>query len=954
MSRRPATIRRAVWLAVSLVSIGMSSFAPSRSFAIDDVAAPTAVDFDRDIAPLLVSNCLACHSGADPSGGLDLTNRASSLAGGDSGAALTPEKHDESPLLERVRQGEMPPAGKGKPLSEAEVNRLARWVEGGVAWPEKRTLSPYDFSTDKRAGLDWWSLHPPLRPAVPVVAHTAWVRNPIDAFIAAGLEKSQLEPSAEADRRTLLRRAKFDLLGLPPTPAEIDEFLADQSTDAYERLIERLLASPRYGERWGRHWLDVVRFGESDGYETNKPRANAWPYRDYVIRAFNEDLPYPQFVLEQIAGDQVGADAATGFLVGGTHDVVGIQNIEGQLQQRANDLDDMLATTSTAFLGLTVGCARCHDHKFDPITHKDYHAFQAVFAGVRHGTREVRPADYEQRLRDEPRIRRELAAVERGLADFEPLAKLETTAENAQRRPVHPTGNVDRFAPQTARYVRFTTLGANQSEPCIDELEVFSAESSPRNVALAAAGAKATASGVYRDGAAEIHKLEHINDGQFGNGRSWISNQDGAGWVMIEFAAPVSIDRVAWARDREGRFADRLPTKYKIEVASELDQWRTVASSDDRRPFTPGAKPSPLSADQVGPDKADDFKKLQAERERLLDRLPLAGAQNVYAGTFEQPKTTKRLHRGDVMQPKEDVAPGSIVALGKPLELAMDAPEHERRLALARWIGDAENPLTARVLVNRLWHYHFGQGLIPTPSNFGFHGGTPSHLELLDWLATEFIAQGWSIKAMHRAMMLSATYRQASVSNAQAMTVDAGDRLMWRFRPRRLEAEPIRDSILWASGRLDTRMNGPGYDAFDPNDNYVHVYAPRTKFGPTEWRRMVYQQKPRVLQDSTFGEFDCPDASQVAPKRNVSTTALQALNLLNSPFLVEQSQEFAKRLRAEAGESAADQAKLAFRLALARAPSDDELANAVALIEAHGLESLCRGLYNANEFVYVD
>jgi hypothetical protein len=633
---------------------------------------------------------------------------------------------------------------------------------------------------------------------------------------------------------------------------------------------------------------------------------------------------------------------------------VGIQNIEGQLQQRANDLDDMLATTATAFLGLTAGCARCHDHKFDPITHRDYHALQAVFAGVRHGEREVKPADYEQRLREEPQIRRELAAIERRLADFEPLAKVDSPPDAPRRPAVHPQGSIDRFAPVTARFVRFTTFATTQNEPCIDELEILSTESSPLNVALASAGAKATASGVYQNGATSIHKLEHIHDGQYGNGRSWISNQEGAGWVMIELAAPVEVDRVAWARDREGKFADRLPTKYKIEVSVEPGAWQTVANGEDRRTYSAGAARSTLSAELVAPERADEFKKLLAEQDGLLKRLPLAGARSIYAGTFEQPQPTKRLHRGDVMQPREEVPPGSIAAVGKPLSLPSDAPEHDRRLALARWIGDAENPLTARVLVNRLWHYHFGQGLVPTPSNLGFHGGAPSHPELLDWLATEFIERGWSVKAMHRAIMLSATYRQASRSKERARGVDAGNKLLSRFSPRRLEAEPIRDSILWVSGRLDPRMEGPGYDAFEPNDNYVHVYAPRQSFGPAEWRRMVYQQKPRVLQDSTFGEFDCPDASQVAPKRNVSTTPLQALNLLNSPFLVEQSQEFAKRLRKEAGEDAAAQAKLAFRLALSRSPSDEELAKALALVQTHGLEALCRALYNANEFVYVD
>ena len=286
--------------------------------------------------------------------------------------------------------------------------------------------------------------------------------------------------------------------------------------------------------------------------------------------------------------------------------------------------------------------------------------------------------------------------------------------------------------------------------------------------------------------------------------------------------------------------------------------------------------------------------------------------------------------------------------------LAGDAPEHERRLALGRWLGDAKNPLTARVLVNRLWHYHFGQGLVSTPSNFGFHGGKPSHPELLDWLATEFLERGGSLKAMHRLIMLSATYRQASTPNVQAARIDADARLLWRFRPHRLEAEPIRDAILAVSGHLDLRRGGLGYDPFEFNDSYVHIYVARQTFGPAEWRRMVYQLKPRVLQDATFGVFDCPDASQVAPRRNISTTAMQALNLLNSPFMVQQAQEFAARVRREAGDDAAAQTQMAFRLALAREPDGQELDRGVQLVGAHGLDALCRGIYNASEFLYLD
>lgn len=944
---------RRIWIATTVVSCMLW---PTHPCIAVESTSPAADDFNSAIAPLLVRSCLGCHNGSEASGRLDLTRRETLLAGGDGGQAVVPGAADESYLLDRVAAGEMPPPGKAAPLTPEHVAALKAWVSSGAHWPEGRVLSPFEFTTERRAGLDWWSLKPPMPSQVPQPLKAAWVRTPIDAFIAQKLEAQGLVPAPEAERATFLRRAKFDLLGLPPTPEEIDQFVADEAPDAYERLIDCLLASPHYGERWGRHWLDVVRFGESDGYETNKPRPNAWPYRDWVINAFNIDLPYPRFVLEQLAGDQFGSDAATGFLVGGTHDVVGNQTLEGQLQQRTDDLNDILAATATAFLGLTVQCARCHDHKFDPITQRDYYALQAVFAGVTHGERDLKlPAD-DERLRSEPDTRRQLAALDHELSAFEPLAQTTPLTQSASRRPpVHHQGNVDRFPPTPARFVRFTALATNQSEPCLDELEVYTAQASPRNVGLAATGAKATASSVFANGTVAIHQLAHINDGLYGNSHSWISAEAGTGWVQLDLPALVEIDRVVWARDREGTYADRLPVKYKIEVAVESNAWRVVAGGDDRRPYSSGAPREPgVSPDTLPADDAKRLAALVARRQELLSRLPAAAGRKVYAGVFAPAGPTHRLHRGDPMQPREAVEPGAIAALGHPLELPVDVPEPQRRLALARWIADEANPLAARVLVNRLWHYHFGQGLVATPSNFGFQGGLPTHPELLDWLAGELVARGWSIKAMHRLIMLSAVYRQSSCFDATAAAADAGDRLLWRYPPRRLEAEPIRDAILAASGQLDRTPGGPGYDPFEPNTNYVHVYTAKTVFGPAEWRRMVYQQQARMQPDSTFGAFDCPDASQVTPKRNVSTTALQALNLLNSPFVVQQAEFFAKRLVSEAGRDTAAQICLAFRLAFGREPAVDELDSASSFVERYGLEAFCRAVFNANEFIYLD
>lgn len=793
--------------------------------------------------------------------------------------------------------------------------------------------------------------------SVPSVRNHAWPRNPVDRFILSRLEREQIAPSPEAERVTLIRRLKFDLLGLPPTPDEVAAFVADQSPSAYERLVDRYLASPHFGERWARHWLDVVRFAESHGFEMNQPRPNAWPYRDYLIRAFNEDKPYDRFVKEQLAGDLLHADAATGFLVAGPWDQVKSPDVGLTLQQRADELNDMVSVAGSAFLGLTIGCARCHDHKFDPVSQVDYHAVKAIFAGVQHGERPIaNPPGMPERRKKAEIAERELLDVERRLLDLEPLA--DPSAKSPRRSAVNARGNVERFAPASAKFVRFTVLKTNALEPCIDELEVFAAGSALKNVAL---GAKRSSSGNYSG--SPIHKLEHINDGKYGNSHSWISNESGKGWVELEFPQAATINRISWARDREGKFADRLAIEYRVEIAIEPGKWRTAASSSDRVPFGKDGS-APLSGEQ---------KSLIARRDKLQKRLTeLRQIPAIYAGRFTAAEPVHRLHRGDPMQKREPVGPGSPAEFGRRLQLPESTPDPKRRLAFAEWIVDASNPLTARVIVNRLWHYHFGQGLVATPSDFGRNGAKASHPDLLDWLAGELIRSGWRLKHIHWLIVMSSTYRQISTiadfgmriadsksKNLQSafgnpQSVDHDNRLLWRMNRRRLEAEPLRDAMLAVSGKLDTRMGGPGFDLFEPNTNYVKVYNPKQEFGPAEWRRLIYQSKPRMQLDDTFGSFDCPDGGQVAPRRNSSTTPLQALNLLNSRFLVQQSGFFAQRVQREAGSDPRAQVRRAFLLAFQREPRPNEIPEAVALVGEHGIIALCRALLNANEFVYVE
>ncbi len=778
-------------------------------------------------------------------------------------------------------------------------------------------------------GSDHWSFQPIRRPAL---GQTQPGANPVDVLIADRLKKEGLSLSPPAPRAVLIRRLYLDLIGFPPEPEEVAAFIRDKNPRAYENLVERLLASPHYGERWARHWLDVVRFAESNGFETNTPRRNAWPYRDYVIRAFNDDLPFDQFVFQQVAGDTMGEDVATGFLVGGPWDEVKSPDPGLTAQQRMDELHDMVSTTSSTFLGLTIGCARCHNHKFDPVSHVDYYAMQAVFTGVQHGDRPVKGADAEQRKHEADALREEIARLEREMEALEPLAK---PGGARVRPPVTAQSNTERFSPVRTERVRFSIAASNQGEPCIDELEVY--DQSGVNVALASRGTKAEASGTYPK--SEIHRLEHINDGKVGNSKSWISNEQGKGWVELQFTNQVTISKVRWGRDREGKFADRLATEYRFEVWVE-GAWIVASDSSDRLPFGAKAPPGPLG-------------ELAAKKKSLEEKLgALTSAPMAYAGRFEQPGPTFRLHRGEALQKKEQIA-AALPARFAKLEMRPDLPESERRRTLAKWLVDPGNPLTARVMANRIWQFHFGAGLVDTPSDFGLNGAAPSHPELLDWLASEFVADGWSVKSLQRKILLSSVYRQASGPRPEGLQRDAGTRLLWRFPPRRLEAEALRDSILAVSGNLDLKMGGRGFDLFEANDNYVRVFNPKKDFGPGDWRRMIYLTKHRMQLDDTFGAFDCPDAGQITPKRTSSTTPLQALNLMNSPFMLQQSEMLAARLQREAGSGTRALAVRAFRVVLGRAGDKKEVEAAVALIKQEGLPSLARALLNANEFLYL-
>ncbi len=916
------------------------------------VPAEQPVDFAAQVQPILKQHCFDCHGPEKQESGFRLDVREAALGTADFGEPpIVPGDATSSPLWRYVAGKDedgmvMPPEDVELRLSAAEVAVLETWINQGASWPDELAGSAKGPSTDH------WAFQPLQRPAIPALQNP-WIRNPIDALVLSRLQQHGLQPSPAADRSKLIRRLYLVMLGLPPTPEEVDRFARDRSPLAYEQLVDRVLSKPQFGERWARHWLDVVRFAETDGFETNRLRPNAFPYRDFVIDSLNADTPYDAFVREQLCGDALGVDVATGFLVAGPYDIVKSPDINLTLMQRQDELADMVNTTGTTFLALTLGCARCHSHKFDPITQQDYYSIQAVFAGVNHGQRPVNSARNQAARERLETLRKELAIQQSQLAELTQRARqriAERSGSEALRPAVNSVLNEDPFAEVTAQYLRFTVHATNSGgEPCLDELEVYAPDGT--NVALATAGTIATASGTLPG--YDIHQLKHVNDGITGNDHSWISNTAGTGWIELAFPNPVVINRVVWGRDRLQRFTDRVAVEYAIEAAEQMGDWRVISSSADRARFD-GEPSWAAILDALEGQDAQAAVKLHAEIAALKQRIgdSSTGIDQAWIGTFQQPELTHRLYRGDPLAPREVVAPDGLSVFGS-LGMSTDEREQNRRVQLAEWITNPDMPLTSRVIVNRLWHYVFGTGIVDTPSDFGANGAQPTHPELLDWLSQELIDHQWSLKHVQRLILLSATFRQDSRPTEKGLAVDAASRFLWRFPPRRLEAEAIRDSMLCVSGVLDQRIGGPGFSVFEVQPENVHHYFAKTSWGPAEWRRMVYMTKVRQEHDAVFGNFDCPDGNQTIPKRSRSTTPLQALNLFNSQFVLQQSGLLAHRLRRDAGERPADQVARAFQLLSGRHPSSHEQELGCEFVGQYGLDAFCRAMLNSNEFLFV-
>jgi mono/diheme cytochrome c family protein len=1027
-------------LVVSLIA-GLVALPAQAAEKIDVSRLPPAttrpVDFVKDVQPIMEAHCVKCHGPEKQKGGWRIDRKDSAMTGGDEHAPnIVPGKSAESPLIHFVAglDPDMKMPAKGDPLTADEVGLLRAWIDQGAVWPD---------GAGKGAGdpLDWWSLKPIVErrtsntqhPTSNVQLQTADgarpVGNRIDDFIRAKLAEKGLSPSPEADARTLCRRVYFDLIGLPPTPEEIDAFAADTSPQAYERLVDKLLASPRYGECWARHWLDVVHYGDTHGYDKDKPRPNAWPYRDYVVRAFNEDKPYARFIQEQIAGDVLFPNTrdgieALGFIAAGPWDYIGHAEVpetktDGKIARHL-DRDDMVANTIGTFCSATVHCAQCHNHKFDPITQEDYYSLQAVFAALdrtdrkyyRDDATNARFQGLEQRQTEAETALAKLEAPLKAQAGAR-FAELTRRIDGASKSAAQKAGNAtpdfgyhSAISPvqDATKWVQ-VDLGAHVEIdhvtllPCYDDFNTIGAGF----------------------GFPVRFKVEASDDPEFKTGVTLLWRKHDQTF-MADFKNPGLTPFVTGGAKDDGiagRYvrvtATRLaPRKNDFifalaelqvfdpagnnaalgKAATALDsieappRWRKANLTDGLAPVAPttGEKEE-LAKEREGLLLSLADEETKTKRAELLEERDKVGAELkklpppsvVYAGGIHngtgsfrgtgpdggKPRPIFVLARGQVTHPGKEVGAGALSMLNfEPARFAVapDAPEGERRAALAQWISDERNPLTWRSIVNRVWQYHFGRGLVATPNDFGRNGALPTHPELLDWLAVEFRDGGGSVKQLQKLILMSTTYRQTSQPENQntehpmAAAVDADNMLLWRQNRRKLEAEAVRDSVLAMSGKLDLTMGGPGWQDFvveRPEHSPHYQYDQANPEDPKTWRRSIYRFIVRSQTQPWMTSLDCADPSIRVDRRNESLSALQALALLNNGFMLTQARHFAERVQGEAPDLPG-QVERACRLAFGHAPEAADRNRLVAFAQANGLPNLCRVLLNLNEFIFVD
>ncbi len=954
---------------------------------------------------LFRERCSDCHGAELRESGLRLDTRKGIEQGGDFGPIIVPNLPEQSELFRRVttenEQHVMPPDGDR--LQDDEISLLKEWILAGTPWPALPESEETEESDPRKSHWAWQSLNASQVPSPDFQFANGTLlepeQNPIDYFVREKLAAEKLSPSPLADRRTLIRRLYFDLHGLPPTPEEIAAFVVDADPQSYEKMVDRLLDSPRYGERWARHWLDVVHYGDTHGYDKDQPRPNAWPYRDYVIRALNESKPYARFIEEQIAGDVLypatrDGQEATGLIAAGPWDLIGHLEVpetktDGKIARHL-DRDDMVANTVGTFNSVTIHCAQCHQHKFDPITQEDYYSLQAVFAAIDRGDREYsidpivqsKLVEWRQQIQELQQLKQSLAKrlVDEG---GETLAEIERQIVAAGSGAASAQGGYHsqiESAPNRTKWVQ-VDLGSPQEihqvvlHPCYDDFQGIGAGF----------------------GFPVRYRIEVANDFEFQDEVTLVADRTVES-VPNPGIAPQNHATETFARfvritatELVPRSNDYIFALAEIEVLSptgeNLAKGQTVSSFDSieapdrwtRSNVVDGRSPALVSIDS---------QLLYLRRAEFLEQRGLANLANeleqttqdlvqfeakydalqplhkVYSATTHQrsgqPRTIHWLARGNVLTPLHEVGPGSLAMLEmlpSRFELPADHQEGDRRVALARWLSDSRNPLTWRSIVNRVWQYHFGQGIVATPNDFGLMGSLPTHPELLDWLAIWFRDGGGSLKGLHKLIVCSATYRQSSDPREECLAVDSGNRFLWRYTPRRLEAEAIRDSVLAVSGTLDLAMGGPGWRDFQmehPEHSPLYEYQLANPEDPSLWRRSVYRFIVRSQTQPFMTVLDCADPSMRVDRRNQSISPLQALALMNNGLILVQAREFAARIRREVNGDLAAQVTRAHQLALGRSPDDTERAALVSLGENHGLENVCRALFNLNEFVWID
>ncbi|MCZ6672900.1 MAG: PSD1 and planctomycete cytochrome C domain-containing protein [Verrucomicrobia bacterium] len=894
------------------------------------------VDFIRDIEPILRENCLKCHGPDEEESDFRVDRIATLFGGGGSGIeTIIPGNPSESYIIEVVREPDeeyrMP--YEKDPLPEEKIVLLEKWIAAGAEVPDDME------AVDEVKNSDHWSLQPVLRPEVP--AHKS-AKNPIDAFLREKLDEKGLAYNPAADPRSLIRRTSILLTGLPATPEQIELFANAHEKDAdaaFTSLVDELLDSPHFGERWAQHWLDVIRWAETNGSEANLYRKNAWYYRDYVIKAFNEDKPYNQFIREQLAGDQLGIGQATGFLVAGPHVPTATVGREPSAirQARADRLDEIMQTVGASMMGMTVSCARCHNHKFDPISIKDYYSLTAVFQGVEFGSRFPEMPKNDARVDLDKKLRK---AIE------EQRNILKTGWGNWEEdwrgwKEMH-------FSPIETKAIRVSFVTKSMS---IEEIELYGPELPSKNLALSSFGTVAKTEDSMTQIRGEVY---FANDGILST-NLWRSKAPEEGeekpWIVLEFAEPQSVDRMVISSNKHYYLeTDYLSTykpysfiNYRVEALLPDASWKQVAS-------TFGVKLG-LEPDA---ERTTALEKVQ----KLIDQLSEEGPQPSFVGQFIEPVKTHVFHRGSPESPRSEVAPAGFEVLNGDLSLDSSSPDSERRMRFADWITNPEHPLTARVMVNRVWSHIFGTGIVATPSDLGVAGASPTHPELLDWLAAEFAdpetskAPAWSVKGLIRNILMTDAYRQSSAPREEGLAGDGSSLYLWRFPPRRVEAEVIRDGILQASGKLDTRVGGKSFRIHNVKKTYAQ-WQVVNNHGPETWRRMIYQERMRRVDDHIFTAFDFPDCGQIRAKRPISTTPLQALNLMNSPFAIEQAGFIADRAKQETSGNEKEAARRVFEILLGREPNAEELNASLEVAQAAGLQLVTRSLINSNEFAFL-